>query len=68
MTLSIEQVESSIAQWSATKKAELLFFILKNLGEPALGIENAVFSLIYTSKIDIYSLSIIYEPIIRANS
>ena len=41
MTLSIEQVESSIIQWSATKKAELLFFILKNLGEPALGIEKA---------------------------
>jgi uncharacterized protein (DUF433 family) len=40
MTLSIEQVESSIVHWTATKKAELLSFILKNMGEPALGIEK----------------------------
>lgn len=40
MTLSIQQVEALLAQWSFTKKAQLLYSIAKDLGETFPGIEK----------------------------
>ncbi len=40
MTLSFHQVEVLIAQWSFEKKAQLLYFISKNMGETFPGIEK----------------------------
>jgi uncharacterized protein (DUF433 family) len=40
MTLSFNQVEALIAKWSFEKKAELLYFISKGMGETFPGIEK----------------------------
>ena len=40
MTLPFSQVEALVSKLSSTKKAHLLYFISKNLGEPFPGIEK----------------------------
>jgi uncharacterized protein (DUF433 family) len=42
MTLSFNQVEALIAKWSFTKKAQLLYYIAKDLGETFPGIEKTM--------------------------